>query len=160
MSSNIGGGLWNIVTTGTQIRHSRDMYRNYAIFNKVVWKEVCSTLFIFEPGWTCWSLFIDWYERFRIPLTVYLQCKTFMFLNSMTKKVWSSMPGKKILSGCTFCSILWNSPWHCHSCSHRWKQILSIIKNMEGLCHKVMVVIWYFVPENVWCWNQTTGTKY
>ena len=158
----MGNNVWNIITTGLQSILSRDMYRNWMnyLFEYSRLKISALCCIHFGNRVRLCSLFIDWYERFRIPLTVYFQCKTFMFLNSMTKKVWSSMPGKKILSGCTFCFVLWNSPCHCHSCSHRWKQIFSIIKNMEGLCHKVMVVIWYFVPENLWCWNQTTGTKY
>ena len=37
--------------------------------------------------------------------------------------------------------------------------LTGIIKNKEWFCHKIMVIVWYFIFLNSLCWNETTDTK-
>ena len=68
------------------------MYRNQMKYfsNKDIWKTVCTNQFILESGWTCCSLFVYWSEWCVFYLTVFIQWKTFIFWNVITKKSRSS----------------------------------------------------------------------
>ena len=131
------------------------MYRNRMKYfsNKVFWTLVCFTPFIIEPGWTFCSLFIYCYEWCIFGITVYFEYKTFIFWNSITNKSRSSMFGHKSISWCTSCLIYCNSNLHYHRYSYVWTNILSVLKVTGGFCHKALVVVWCFIPENLWCGN-------
>ena len=53
--------------------------------DKVLWKTVCYTPYILEPGLTFWSLFMYWSELCRFKFAVFIQCEAFIFWNFFTE---------------------------------------------------------------------------
>ena len=54
---------------------------------------------------------------------------------------------------CTSCFLKYDFNCHYHTYAHRGTNIFYIIKCKEGSYHKDTVIIWCFLPENLWCWN-------
>ena len=126
----MGKNFWRTITTGLQRRYWSDMYRNRIKYfsNKLILTAVLSNRFIFERVWNFCSLLTYWSKIFWFYFAVYIQLKTFIFWNSITPKSWSSIFGKKSLSGLNYYFIYCNSTWNDYIYSHRVTNNFPIIK--------------------------------
>ena len=120
---------------------------------KFIWKQLCTTPCILEPGWTCCSLLIYWSEWCRFYFAVFIQCRRFIFWIIITKKARSSKFWQKRLSRWGPSFTYFSTPCNYNRCSH-WKNIYLLHHQLRGKIlpqnysnHLVLLNI------NLWCWN-------